>query len=198
MSTVFTPALAEWRTRLAREMMSLRGGIDVRFLVCHLIARLLPMYALCSARAWLYRMGGCDIASGVAIQGPLHLLGTGALARRLHVGSGTIVAPLSVFGLDADITIGRNASIGPGTTFHTATHAIGFASRRMQLPVKGHPIVVGDGAWIGANALVLPGITIGRGCVVGAGAVVTENIEPNLYSLGNPATPRETLPFGNR
>jgi acetyltransferase-like isoleucine patch superfamily enzyme len=68
----------------------------------------------------------------------------------------------------------------------------------MQLPVKQQPIVVGDGVWIGANTLILPGVTISRGCVVGAGAVVTESIEPNMYSSGNPATPRESLPFADR
>ena len=198
MTEVSASALGVWRTRLAREATSLRGGIDLRFALCHLIARLLPNYMLCSARAWLYRAGGCDIASGVAVQGALHLLGSGAIAPHLHIASGAIVAPLCVFGLDADISIGRNASIGPGTTFHTATHDIGFASRRMQLALEAHPIVVEEGVWIGARALVLPGLTIGRGSVVAAGAVVMDDVLPNVFASGNPAQPRESLPFANR
>jgi acetyltransferase-like isoleucine patch superfamily enzyme len=157
------------------------------------------MYALCSARAWLYRTGGCDIGNAVSLQGPLMLLGGGLWsARRLHIGCGSIVAPLVRFGLDADISIRSGVSIGPGTAIYTASHAIGFGSRRMQLPSIGHSVTIEDGVWIGAECLIMPGVTVGRGSVVAGGAVLTENVPPNVFISGNPAVVRETLPFGNR
>jgi maltose O-acetyltransferase len=186
------------RERLAREIRSLRDGVNPRFGVADFAARLLPNYALCCTRAWLYRAAGCDISSSVTIQGALQLLGSGPSAGRLHVGTGTIIAPLVTLGLDSDVFLGRNVSVAPGTVFHTATHAIGFGSRRMQLPVIAQPIVVEDGVWIGARCVILPGIRIGRGSIVAAGSVVTENVPPNSFIEGNPAVIRETLPFGDR
>ena len=188
----------QWLERLTREAQSLQLGTNVRFVVWDAVAKRLPKYALCSTRAHLYRLAGCDLAPHVTIQGPLVLLGSGPPAARLHVSEGSIVAPLITFGLDADIRIGRNVSIGPGTAFHTATHAVGFASRRMQLATLAYPIVVEDGVWIGAQCLILPGVTIGRGSVLAAGSVVTASIPPNSFVEGNPATARETLPFGDR
>jgi acetyltransferase-like isoleucine patch superfamily enzyme len=192
------PAWHTWRRRYAREARSLRMAVNPRFMFWNLLARALPNFAMSSTRAWLYRAGGCDIAPGVTVQGPIVLLGGGPPVARLHVAEGSIVAPFVTFGLDADISIGRNVSVGPGTAFHTATHAIGFGSRRMQLSTLAHPIVVEDGVWIGMRSLVLPGVRLGRGSVVAAGAVVTDSVPPNSLVIGNPATVRETLPFGNR
>ena len=162
------------------------------------LARLLPNYALCSTRAHLYRLAGCDLAPQVTIQGPLLMLGSGPPAARLHVDGGSIVAPFVTFGLDADVRIGRNVSIGPGSTFHTATHAVGFASRRMQLSTLAYPVAVEDGAWVGAQCLILPGVTVGRGSIVAAGSVVAESVPANSFVIGNPAAVGETLPFGDR
>lgn len=190
--------LARWGRRLARETHSLAGAVDPRSTFWLSCARLLPAFSLESIRAQLYRLGGCDLAPQVALQGPLALMGKGAIAGRLHVAAGTIIAPRVTFGLDGAITIGRNVNIGPGATLYTATHALGFGSRRMQLAPLARPIIVEDGVWIGMQSLILPGVTLGRGCVVSARAVVTESVPPNSLVAGNPATVRETLPFGNR
>jgi len=158
----------------------------------------LPKYALGGVRAGVYRWAGCQLAAGVTIQGPLILLGTGPATSRLRVDRGSIIAPFVTFVLDGPVTIGRNVSIGPNAAFHTATHNIGFGSRRMQLQTEAHPITIEDGAWIGAHTVVLPGVTIGYGSVVGAGSVVVEDVPANVFVAGNPATVREHLPFGNR
>jgi maltose O-acetyltransferase len=187
-----------WRRRILRDTQSLSGNINPRFALAQLCASLLPNYSLCSTRAQLYRVGGCDIGAGVCMQGVPMLLGSGPAAHRLHVRAGCIIAPLVTFGLDADITLGSCVSIGPGTAFHTATHAIGFGSRRMQLATIPHGITIEDGVWIGAHCVILPGVTVGRGSVVAAGAVVTETVPSNVLISGNPAVVRDSLPFDNR
>ena len=60
------------------------------------------------------------------------------------------------------------------------------------------PIVVEDGVWVGMHSLILPGVTLGRGCVVSAGSVVAQDVPPNTLVAGNPATVQQNLPFGNR
>jgi acetyltransferase-like isoleucine patch superfamily enzyme len=187
-----------WHARLAREQDSLDKSFFLRTAVCDALVRLLPAFALCSTRAWMYRATGCQIERGVTIQGRLLLLSKGPVASRLHIGPGSIVAPWVTFGLDADVYIGRNVSIGPASAFYTAMHAIGFGSRRMQLSMDARCVVVEDGAWIGSHCVILPAVTIGHGSVVAAGAVVTESVPPDSYVEGNPAAVRHVLPFGNR
>ena len=68
------------------------------------------------------------------------------------IEQGSIVAPRVTFGLDSSITIGENVSIGPDAILSTATHALGFGSRRMQLDLLALPIIVEDG--VGTVVLV--------------------------------------------
>jgi acetyltransferase-like isoleucine patch superfamily enzyme len=149
-------------------------------------------------RALYYKWGGCDIGTRVSVHGRLTLTGEGGIAARLHVGERTIIGPHVVFGLDGDITIGRNVAIGPYVKLYTAAHSVGFGSRRMRPAVKAKPIVVEDGVWIAMDSLILPGVTLGRGSVISAGSVVTQDVPPNTLVSGNPAVVQVELPFGDR
>jgi acetyltransferase-like isoleucine patch superfamily enzyme len=179
-------------------MQSAHRCINLRFALADVCARLLPLYALSSARARVYRLGGCSFAKSVAVHGPLILLGRGPSAEHLHVGSHSILAPMATFGLDGHVRIGRNVAVGPCAAFHTATHAIGFASRRMQLSATAHDIIVEDGVWIGAHSIVLPGVTIRSGAIIAAGSVIAEDVPSNVLVRGNPGVVCQELPFGNR
>jgi acetyltransferase-like isoleucine patch superfamily enzyme len=81
------------------------------------------------------------------------------------------------------VTIGDYAVINDGAVLLTASHALSDP----QWKQKKKPIVIGDYAWIATNAIILPGVTIGRGAVIGAGAVVRENIPEYAIVIGNPA-----------
>ena len=81
------------------------------------------------------------------------------------------------------IVTGNDVSIGPEASILTLGHdpqSPSFADR-------GGDVVIGDRVWIGYRAIVLPGVTIGDGAVVGAGALVTKNVEPFAIVAGNPA-----------
>jgi len=165
---------------------------------CACLAALLPDFTLSSIRASLFRSGGCDVSPRVALLGRVKLIGSGRISLRLHIGEGCIVAPGVTFGLDADITLGRNVSLSPGVVLYTATHSIGVGSARMLRYTDARPIVIEDGVWVGMNSLVLPGVTLGRGCVVAAGSVVFESVPRDTLVSGNPAVARHSLPFGDR
>jgi len=111
---------------------------------------------------------------------------------------GCVIAPGVTLGLDADIFLGRNVSLSPGVALYTATHSIGFGSMRMLPFVDSRPIVIQDGSWIGMQSLILPGVTVGHGSVVSAGAVLTVSVPPNTLVSGNPAAAQDSLPFGDR
>ncbi len=83
----------------------------------------------------------------------------------------------------APITIGSKVAISDGAFICTASHDISKASR----PLITAPITIEDGAWIGAEAFICPGVTIGEGAVVGARAVVTRNVPAWAVVAGNPA-----------
>jgi len=195
---LYRNTLPRWVQRLHKEGGSLFRQFRPRLRFWSACAGLLPEFALPTLRAHFYRLGGCDIARGVAILGRLRLLGEGDIAARLHIGEGCLVAPGVTFGLDAEITLGRNVSVGPQATLYTATHSLGFGSRRMNLAVTPKPLHIEDGVWVGIQSLILPGLTLGHGCVVSAGSVVTQDVLPDAMVAGNPAAVQQSLPFGNR
>ena len=190
--------LHRWKKRLDREGRGLREALRPQFWFWSTCAGAIPDFALPGLRTQCYRLAGCNIGSRASLLGRPRLLGGGAIAKRLHLGEGSLIAPGVIFGLDGEITVGRNVSISPQVTLYTATHALGFGSQRMNPEMTPKPIVVEDGVWIGMHALILPGVTLGQGCVVSAGAVVTLDVLPNTLVAGNPATVQQKLPFGNR
>jgi len=88
----------------------------------------------------------------------------------------------------ATITIGDDVQIGPNVQLLTPTHPLDADLRRAKWEAA-EPIVVGDNAWLGGGAVVLPGVTIGSDAVVGAGAVVTRDVPDGAVVVGNPARP---------
>ncbi|MES2461277.1 MAG: acyltransferase [Armatimonadota bacterium] len=184
--------------RLRDELRGARARLRPRLGFWSGLARILPELSFGSVRTELYRRAGCRIGAQSALLGSLQIVGDGDIASRLQIGEGCLIATKVTVGLDGEIVLGRNVSIGPGVTLYTATHSIGFGSRRMNYAIIVKPIHVGDGVWIGMNCLILPGVTIGAGSVIAAGSVVSEDVEPNSLVAGNPAQFVQKLPFGNR
>lgn len=95
---------------------------------------------------------------------------------------------------DAEVTIGDNCNFGPNVTIVTPVHPMVASERREMLNAKGEkthlcyakPVHIGDDCWFGASVTVCPGVTIGSGCVIGAGSVVTRDIPDNSFAAGVP------------
>lgn len=101
----------------------------------------------------------------------------------LEIGDWSCVGPRVEIYNKARVTIGNNSVISQDSYLCTASHDI--SSPRMKLLTK--PISICNDVWIAAKATILPGVSIGDGAVVGAGAVVTKNVEPWTVVGGNPA-----------
>ena len=82
------------------------------------------------------------------------------------------------------ITIGDGSLIGHGVTLATLNHDFDPAHRKDMHPA---PIVIGKDVWVGANSTICPGVTIGDGAIIAAGAVVTRDVAPNTVVGGVPA-----------
>ena len=85
----------------------------------------------------------------------------------------------------APVTIGSNVFFAPNVQLYTATHPLEADLRRTL--ENALPITIGDDCWIGGNTVLCPGVTIGKGSVIGAGSVVTKDIPENVLAVGNPA-----------
>lgn len=86
------------------------------------------------------------------------------------------------------IRIGSNVLFGPNVQLYTAAHPVDALARRKGLEFS-KPISIGSDCWIGGSAIILPGVTIGDRCIVGAGAVVTRDVPADTIVAGNPARP---------
>ena len=86
---------------------------------------------------------------------------------------------------DGEITIGDNVMIAPNVILCSATHPISPNLREKGMEYN-MPVKIGNRVWIGANVVVMPGVTIGDNSVIGAGSVVTKDIPANVVAFGNP------------
>ncbi len=110
---------------------------------------------------------------------------TGKL-RMLSVGCSTFIGRVKIAVHDR-VAIGSNVCINDGVLILTATHSVSDPSWGQVTK----PIIIEDYAWIAVGALILPGVRIGRGAVVGAGAVVSRDVPAHAVAAGNPAVVRE-------
>lgn len=87
----------------------------------------------------------------------------------------------------APVTIGDNLFVAPGVHIYTAKHPLDVETRCRKALELASPVHIGNDVWIGGKAIILPGVTIGDGCVIGAGSVVTKDVPPHTLVVGNPA-----------
>lgn len=143
-------------------------------------------------RAALLREMFAEIGDGCYIEPPLHANWGG---RHVHFGKNIYANFHLTLVDDTDIYVGDDTMFGPNVTVATAGHPI-LPALREQVYQYNMPVVIGRNCWIGAGAILLPGVHIGDGTVIGAGSVVTKDIPANVVAVGNPC--RVLRPIGAR
>jgi acetyltransferase-like isoleucine patch superfamily enzyme len=106
----------------------------------------------------------------------------------MRIGDGTWIGQMCFLHSAGNITIGRNVGIGPGVMVLTSAHAEeGRGKPILHSRIDFAPVLVEDDADLGVGSILLPGVTVGKGAQVGAGAVVAESVEPYAVVAGVPA-----------
>lgn len=123
-----------------------------------------------------------EIGEGCYIEPPLHSNWAG---KHVHFGNNVYANFNLTLVDDTDIYVGDKVMFGPNVTVATAGHPIEPHLRDLQMQFN-IPVHIERNVWIGANSVILPGVTIGENTVIGAGSVVTKDIPANVVAVGNP------------
>ena len=132
-----------------------------------------------------------EVGENCYLEPPLHA----NWGRNTHLGKNVYANFNLTLVDDCDIYIGDSVMIGPNVTIATAGHPVEPELRR-KLGQYNVPVYIGENVWIGAGAVILPGIRIGENSVIGAGSIVTKDIPANVVAVGNPC--RVLRPIGER
>lgn len=147
---------------------------------------------------------------------PSHMRGIGIIGRRVlgflarrispHIGRGAYVFPDTILGDGSGIganceicrglVVGKNVMMGPECLLYSTNHKFDRENKRFEGYTEIRPITLEDDVWPGRRVIVMAGVTVGRGSVVGAGAVITKDIPPYSLAAGNPAVVKKNLPEG--
>ena len=114
--------------------------------------------------------------------------------KHIFIGDRVIINMNCTFVDNNRIDIGSDVLIAPNVQIYTATHSTKVNERMVRDWREGEeicrtyalPVRIEDGVWIGGGAILLPGVTVGRNSVIGAGSVVTRSIPANCVAVGNP------------
>ncbi len=159
---------------------------DPRKVCAAFVSVAFPQHAFNRIRTVLLRALGVQIAATSCFAGAVKITGTGSIAQRLSIGPGCyLTGPLHI-DLLADVRVGARVYMGYDVALITADHDIGPSSQRCGPRLQGS-IEIGDGAWIGSRAVILPGVRVGPGAVVAAGSVVASDVASDTLVAGVPA-----------
>lgn len=174
--------------RLRRLILRLRTRVRnvyaaaIRYLTTHVIGHI-PSFTI--RHGWYRHVLGWYIAPDASILMGQHvqMAGIRTSGRRVSIDQGTVINHGCLIYTTGGLVIGRNVSVSSGVWLVTGTHDMNDPDFRDEYKA----IVIDDYAWIGSRATILAGVTIGRGAVVMAGAVVTRDVPPFAVVGGVPA-----------
>jgi acetyltransferase-like isoleucine patch superfamily enzyme len=144
-----------------------------------------PSYTL--RHLWYRRVLGIQLAPGAGIHMSCYMsfYGPGSIRRNdVRIGARSRINRGCALDLRGGLAIGDNVSVSADVSIVTVAN---LTTNRSSAEAK--PVVIEDNVWIGTRAIVMPGVTVGQGAVVGAGAVVLRDVPPLAVVFGSPARP---------
>ena len=158
-------------------------GNTMRLQLVNQLFSLLPLTRGYGLRAHLLRWAGVRCSRSARVVSSARIV-----LREVEIGDDTFVGHqvLITGASEAPIRIGQRVDIAPRCVIVSGAHVIDMTGTRSAGQGCGGTVRLGDGAWLGANATVLPGVTIGERSVIGAGSVVVKDVPAYCVAVGNP------------
>lgn len=154
------------------------GGGIMRYLI--ISVGMIPSLHI---RKWIYMGLGAKIGKKVVIHYKTEIRSP----QQLILGKGTIIGDNAILDARCGLTIGRNVNLSSNVSIYTLQHDHRDPLFRCNEKQKKMSVEIDDRAWIGSNAIILPGVHIGEGAVCCAGCVVTKDVPPYTVVAGIPA-----------
>jgi maltose O-acetyltransferase len=139
-----------------------------------------------AARAQMLERAGFEIGTAIIESGSYFF------SNNIGLGDWAVINSHCYIDNRDRVEMGDRAGLSNGVMVCTSTHELGDELKRYGA-YRTAPVTIGAGTWVGVRATILPGVNIAPGCMIGAGAVVTEDTEPNGLYAGVPATRKRDL-----
>lgn len=146
----------------------------------------LPREGFSRVRTLALRLCGFNVHPSAVLVDIPTIVGSPPVWAKLHIGSNTFVNAGCLFDVTGHVTLADNVYLAHRVTIVTSTHGAADRFQRAGSLIAS-PVVIERGAWLGAGCTVLPGVTVGSGSIVAAGAVVINDVAPNTAVGGVPA-----------
>jgi|SRR5882762_2613532 len=127
--------------------------------------------------------GGCGLDDRVTLLS----VNENNVPGKILIGERTYINRNTIIDACNQIQIGNDCAIGPNCYITDHDHTFSASKKPLESPLSSKPTTIQNEAWIGANVVILKGVTIGSRSIVGAGSVVTRSIPENSIAVGNPA-----------
>ena len=173
-------------TRALRLLADEVGNLQPSKIAAEAATAALPHLGFIYLRTQAWRAAGLRAGERSRLMGDLHITGRAGWQDKLTIGADTLITGPLRIDLEAPVRIGDRVRIGHDVMLLTVDHRIGEPEYRCGNSFA-RSISIGDGAWLGSRVLVLPGVSIGKGAVVAAGAVVARDVPENTLVAGVPA-----------
>lgn len=156
----------------------MRRNTRIAALACYIGNNVMMKQWSYALRHWYWRKLGLKIGRDSSIA--MHCFITG---NRITIGNNTVINRFTYLDGRASLYIGNNVNVSHYTLIQTLTHD----PQNPEFVALEKPVAIMDHAWIGARAIIMPGITVGEGAIVAAGAVVSKDVAPYTIVGGAPA-----------
>lgn len=185
-SVLVQPRRRSFRQRAGRFLEDQVWRIQPRIRLVHLVAGILPESMFGPIRCWALRRAGAYVGYRSAFYGRIRLHGFRPKGSDLYLGDRVRISPRMSIDLSGPVRFEDDVCIGHDVMVLTADHQVGPPTRRCE-KILPRPVTIRRGAWIGARATILPGVTIGEGSIVAAGSTVFRDVPANSLVGGSPA-----------
>lgn len=163
----------------------------IKKIILFFLFHLLPSTRCYKLKSKLLKMTGFDVAKSARIVSSVKFLGI----ENIAIGEDTFIGheTLIIGSNKSSVQIGSHCDISSRVTIVTGTHEIDVEGNHIAGKGFGKDIIIKDGVWIGINATILPGVTIGKKAIVAAGSVVIHDVASYSMVAGNPAQLKKQL-----